>query len=133
MVRRKKEDDGATGGIVEQPDFERGIKIIRNDLNPLAERSAKVRGDQSAAWKQIEKDCHLNKKAAKQYHALERTDPELRDDWFRTFIGLCKAGGIGPTRDLVDAAEGTNDGDMIIPFVKAVAPTLATLDGAAAH
>ena len=96
---------GAANDQVEQvmtPDFERGLNILRSDLNPLTEESAKIRGDQSAAWKMIEKDCHLNKKGAKFVHSLMRMDPEIRDDVLRTVYGLMKAAKIGISRDLVD-------------------------------
>jgi hypothetical protein len=43
------------------PDFQRMKRIFLHDLRGLEERSAKVRGDQSNAWKTIEKDAHCNK------------------------------------------------------------------------
>ncbi len=131
MARPKKDEapppSGTVNGEVPQPDFKKGIRILTTDLNPLEEKSAKIRGDQSAAWKAIEKDCHLNKKAAKTFHGLLRSDPELRDDWFRTFQGLLEASGIGITRDLVDQAEG-NDDKPIIPVVERERPKLVTVD-----
>ena len=91
---------------VPKPDFDRAIKILKTDLNPLTENSAKIRGDQAAAWKMIEKDCHCNKKAMKAVHTLIRMDPELRDDYLRTLYGGMKAAGIGISEDLVDQMEG---------------------------
>jgi len=126
-----KEDDmttaneGTVNGEVPKPDFERAIKIIRNDLNPLAEESAKTRGDQSAAWKTIEKDCHCNKKAMKQVHALMRMDPELRDDYLRTLYGGMQAAGIGITNDLVDQMGGDDAPKM--PVAERAKPKLATV------
>lgn len=122
----KKDDGPQNGGALPTPDFDKALRVINHDLNPLTEESAKVRGDQAAAWKIIEKDCHCNKKAAKAFHALKRMDPELRDDWFRTFRGLLNASGIGISRDLVDEAEGADEAP-IIPTVDRVAPTLATV------
>lgn len=127
---RKSEDERKSGTItaeVPKPDFERGIRVLTADLNPLTEKSAKIRGDQAAAWKVIESECHLNKKAAKQFHALMRMDQELRDDWFRTFQGLLETSGIGITRDLVDQAEGTEQ-KPIVPVVDKAVPELATLN-----
>lgn len=100
----KKKDDEVE--IVEKPDFDRAIKILKGDLNPLTEEGAKIRGDQAAAWKAIEKDCHCNKKAMKTVHALMRMDPELRDDYLRTLYGGMEAAGIGISEDLVDQMEG---------------------------
>jgi hypothetical protein len=126
-----KEDDmstpneGTVNGEIPKPDFDRAIAIIRNDLNPLSEESAKTRGDQSAAWKTIEKDCHCNKKAMKQVHSLMRMDPELRDDFLRTFYGGMHAAGIGVTQDLVDQMGG--DAPPSMPVVERARPKLATI------
>lgn len=123
----KKDEGPQNGGEIPKPDFERAIKVITNDLNPLLERSAKVRGDQAAGWKVIEDDCHCNKKAAKHFHALMRMDPELRDDYFRTMRGLLEASGMGISRDLVDDAEGKEEAP-VIPVVDKARPELATVN-----
>lgn len=123
----KKDDGPQNGGAITPPDFEKALKVITNDLNPLIERSAKVRGDQAAAWKVIEDDCHCNKKAAKDFHKLMRMDPELRDDYFRTLSGLLELSGIGISRDLVDQAEG-GEAKPVIPVVDKKRPELATVN-----
>lgn len=122
----KKDDGPQNGGEIIKPDFERAIKVITNDLNPLLEKSAKVRGDQAAGWKVIEDDCHCNKKAAKDFHKLLRMDPELRDDYFRTLRGLLDVSGLGISRDLVDEAEG-KEASPVIPTVDRTRPELATV------
>ncbi|PQM29420.1 hypothetical protein CVO77_00330 [Sphingopyxis lindanitolerans] len=122
-----KDDGPQNGGEIIKPDFERAIKVITNDLNPLLEKSAKVRGDQAAGWKVIEDDCHCNKKAAKHFHALMRMDPELRDDYFRTLRGLLDVSGLGISRDLVDEAEG-KEASPVIPVVDKSRPELATVN-----
>lgn len=123
----KKDDGPQNGGEIIKPDFERAIKVITNDLNPLLEKSAKVRGDQAAGWKVIEDDCHCNKKAAKDFHKLLRMDPELRDDYFRTLRGLLDVSGLGISRDLVDEAEG-KEAAPVIPVVDKSRPELATVN-----
>ena len=123
----KKDDGPQNGGEIIKPDFERAIKVITNDLNPLLEKSAKVRGDQAAGWKVIEDDCHCNKKAAKDFHKLHRMDPELRDDYFRTLRGLLDVSGLGISRDLVDEAEG-KEAAPVIPVVDKSRPELATVN-----
>lgn len=122
-----KKEQGDNGGALPTPDFERAIKVITNDLNPLLEKSAKVRGDQAAGRKVIEDDCHCNKKAAKDFHKLLRMDPELRDDYFRTLRGLLDVSGLGISRDLVDEAEG-KDASPVIPVVDKSRPELATVN-----
>jgi hypothetical protein len=88
-----------------KPDFERAIRIMLNDVKPAEEKNASSRGDLSAAWKAIEDDCHVNKKAAKLFAKLRGMSEETRDDFLRSLYGLMKLGGIGISRDLVDAME----------------------------
>lgn len=124
MARNAKRKDDEVE-IVEKPDFERAIKILKADLNPLTEEGAKVRGDQAAAWKMIEKDCHCNKKAMKTVHSLMRMDPELRDDYLRTLYGGMEAAGIGISEDLVDQMSDSEVPKM--PTAKKAPVELVTL------
>lgn len=125
MARGKKAADKPINGEVPQPDFERAINVLKADLNPLTEEGAKIRGDQAAAWKIIEKDCHCNKKAMKALHGLMRMDPELRDDYLRTLYGGMQAAGIGISQDMVDKAEGKIPPSM--PIAEKSRPQLATV------
>ena len=125
MPRGKKVAEAPINGEVPAPDFERAIKVLKADLNPLTEEAAKTRGEQAAAWKIIEKDCHCNKKAMKQLHGLMRMDPELRDDYLRTLYGGMKAAGIGISQDMVDRMEGTVPPSM--PVQERSRPALATV------
>lgn len=109
MARTAKQEEAHE---IPKPDFDRAIKILKKDLNPLTEESAKVRGDQAAAWKMIEKDCNCNKKAMKAVHSLMRMDPELRDDYLRTFYGAMEAADIGISEDMVDRMEGNETPSM---------------------
>src|SRR5947209_1547386 len=56
-----KEEDMPKHDQVEEvftPDFELMKRIFNNDLKPADEKTAKARGDLSAAWGAIEKDAH---------------------------------------------------------------------------
>ena len=115
MARPKKSD----GPIVEQimaPDFDKMKRIFFNDLKPADEKNAKTRGDLSAAWGAIEKDCHCNKRAAKLLFKLNGESEETRDDFLRTLYGGMQALGIGISRDLVDAMGG--DDAPAMPLVE---------------
>jgi hypothetical protein len=90
---------------VKTPDFAKALRIIRNDVRPAEELSAAERGKLSGAWKAVEKDCHLNKPAAKLVAKLLEMSDETRDDFLRTQYGLMTEAGIGISRDLVDLAE----------------------------
>lgn len=111
--------DPAKASNVEQvhaPDFEKMKRIFLHDLKPADEKTAKARGDLSAAWGSIEKDCHCNKRAAKLLFKLNGESEETRDDFLRTLYGGMKALGIGISADLVDKM---NDAD---------APTMPMVD-----
>ncbi len=99
MARRKKDDDVQE---IKKPDFKRAIRVMRNDIEPELESNAESRGNLSAAWKVVEKECHVNKAAAKDFNKLRTMSEEKRDDYLRSLYGLMKEGGVGISRDLVD-------------------------------
>ncbi len=101
-MARGKNTDGAIVGQIMAPDFAKMKRIFINDLKPADEKSAKSRGDLSAAWGAIEKDAHCNKRAAKLLFKLNGESEETRDDFLRTLYGGMQALGIGISRDLVD-------------------------------
>lgn len=115
---------------VHAPDFAKMKRIFLTDLKPADEKSAKARGDLSAAWGVIEKDCHCNKRAAKLLFKLNGESEETRDDFLRTLYGGMKALGIGISQDLVDKMNDEDAPEM--PVVDQSggmgADNLATLD-----
>lgn len=124
--RKKKDEAAPVASIeVETPDFQRAISVLASSITPSEEEGASIRGDLSAAWKVIEKDCHVNKAAAKHYHSLARMSPEKRDDYLRSLYGLMQAGGIGISQDLVDQMGGEAAPEM--PVADSKVPELATL------
>lgn len=126
-MARKKKDEPQNGGAVAKPDFKRALSLMVTDLKPAAEESAKIRGDQSAAWKTIEKDCHLNKKGAKFFFALRGMSQELRDDVLRTLYGLMREGNVGISEDLVSLMD-ENGEDRDMPIQKRAPEPLVTLN-----
>lgn len=105
MARQAKPEAEEQATEIQPPDFEKALRILSNDVRPAEEKNAGSRGDLSAAWKAIEDDCHCNKPAAKAFYKLQGMSEEKRDDYLRTLYGLMQAGGIGISRDLVDAME----------------------------
>lgn len=97
---------------VHAPDFAKMKRIFLTDLKPAEEKNAKSRGDLSAAWGAIEKDCHCNKRAAKLLFHLNNESEETRDDFLRTLYGGMKALGIGISQDLVDKMSGEDAPEM---------------------
>lgn len=123
----------ANGGAVKQPDFVAAIRVLRGDVNPSVEESAKIRGDLSAAWKAIEKDHNCNKKGAKFVHSLMRMDVQVRDDVLRTVYGMMKAAEIGISEDLVSLMSDDDVTTMpITPIKDSIVKARAHLGGAGA-
>lgn len=93
---------GAVSGELVKPDLKKMKSIFLRDLKPAGEQAAKIRGDQSTAWKSVEQDCHCNKRAAKQLLKLMGESEETREDFLRTFLpGLVEL-NLMPEEDLVD-------------------------------
>lgn len=95
-------NDTAKVTEVVAPDFAKMKRIFLNDIKPADEKNAKTRGDLSAAWKAVEDDCHVNKRAAKLLFRLHNESEEARDEFLRSLYGGMKALGIGISQDLVD-------------------------------
>jgi hypothetical protein len=99
------------------PDFQLAAKIIAEAIDSTAERRSKMNGDLSAAWKRVEDEAHVNKKAAKDARAISRMSDETQSDYLRSLFGLMGVLGIGIRRDLVDLAEGAPG--LMIPLKNA--------------
>lgn len=105
----------AEGHNSKKLDFDGAAKIMKSDLATLRDRGAKVRGDQSAAWKKIE-EMGLNKRATKAVFGLQDQSAAEVSDYLRTFIGLLNPLGLGIIRDMVDVAENQNA--ISIPLIE---------------
>lgn len=125
----KPESDEVTE--IYQPDYERAIRVLSNDVHPQQEKNATSRGELSAAWKVIEDDCHVNKSAAKTYFKLTGMSDEKRDDFLRSLYGLMKTGNMGISADLVDRM---GDGEApAMPIAETAHEGLATLQPELTH
>lgn len=102
---------------VQAPDFDKMKRIFTHDIRPATETNSKTRGDLSAAWKVLEDECHLNKRAAKLLYRLSGESEEMRDDFLRTLYGGMKVLGIGISQDLVDRMEGGESPTMPVTAV----------------
>lgn len=105
---------GETKGHNRKLDFDKAATIMKTQIAALDDKGAKIRGDQSAAWKKIE-DLGVNKKAAKAVRALMGQSPSTVSDYLRTFIGLLNPLGLGILRDMVDDAEGKTS--IAVPLI----------------
>jgi hypothetical protein len=105
MAKTARKESEEVSDVI-KPDFEKAMNIIRRDIRPNEEEGATVRGNASGYWKAIDKDCHVNKAAAKLVMKLMGQTEEARDDFLRSMYGMMLAANIGISADLVDAAEG---------------------------
>jgi hypothetical protein len=133
MARRATRESEEQESIeIQKPDFERAIRVLNHDIKPTEEKNAESRGDLSAAWKIIADECHVNKSAAKAFHKLATASAEKKDDWLRSFYGLCQAAGLGISADLVDRM-GQDGEAPEMPIVEPAHEGLATLQPELTH
>ncbi|MEA3044554.1 MAG: hypothetical protein QOH47_2392 [Sphingomonadales bacterium] len=109
------------------PDFQRAVKIFRQDIKPANEKSGEHAQAASTAYKAIKKECHVNTRAAKFVFQLVGESEEKRNDVLRSFRGLLREMNIGITDDLVSRAEGEDAGAAIIPLAERQTPELVTV------
>lgn len=122
----KKDDGPQNGGEIEQPDFDRAARLLKNDVKPAEEKVGEHAQVMSTAYKAIKKECHVNPAAAKLAYKLSRQSEEKTDDFLRSLQGMFAALNVGITRDLVDEAEGA-EATPIIPTKAKENLELATL------
>lgn len=112
---------------VKQPDFERAVRIYRQDIKPAVEKSGEHAQLASTGYKAIKKECRVNTRAARFVFGLERESEEKRNDVLRSLRGMLAAMNIGITDDLVSQAENEDGDAPIVPTAEARRPQLATV------
>jgi sRNA-binding protein len=84
------------------PDFKRAVSLYRTDIKPAQAKVGEYAQEQSTAYKEIKKACHVHPGAAKLAFKLDDMEPAKRDDYLRSLYGLMKELKIGISQDLVD-------------------------------
>lgn len=112
---------------VQKPDFEKAVRIFRQDIKPAVEAAGERSQEASTGYKAIKKDCRVNTRAAKFVFKLAGESEEKRNDVLRSVRGLLGAMNIGITDDLVSEAEGEDTGAAIVPTAKGETLEPATL------
>jgi hypothetical protein len=126
MARPKKQaDDGVEE--IGKPDFDRAIRIYRQDIKPAQSKVGEFAQEQSTAYKEIKKGCNIHPGAAKLAFKLDQMEDARREDFLRSLSGLMKALNIGVSADLVDQAEGESLGD-VIPVVESTRPAMMAVN-----
>ncbi|PZU59812.1 MAG: hypothetical protein DI547_04875 [Sphingobium sp.] len=101
MARNAKKKDDEVKEIV-KPDFDRAVRIYREDIKPAQAKVGEYAQEQSTAYKELKKGCHLDPAAAKMAFKLDQMEDHKRDDYLRTLYGLMDKLNIGISADLVD-------------------------------
>lgn len=99
------EPNGGEGHNSKKIDFVAAARIMKSEIGPLLDASAKSRGDISAAKKRLE-DIGVNKRGAAFIQGLLKASPATTSDILRTVVGLLEPCKLGILRDMVDEAEG---------------------------
>lgn len=114
---------------VHAPDFKKAVRIYRNDIKPVQSKVGEYAQEQSTAFKELKKLCHIQPGAAKLAFRLDGMEESKRDDFLRSLNGLLKELNIFMPRDLADIAEGKSDGATnVVPFGERAGAALATLE-----
>jgi len=104
---------------IKAPDFERAVRIFRQDIKPAVESAGEAAQEASTGYKEIKNECHVNTRAAKFVFKLASESEEKRNDILRSLRGLLGAMQIGITDDLVSLAESETPDAPIVPTAAA--------------
>ena len=126
---RKKKDDAVPVAVIEVsgPNYEGTVSGLSNEVLPLEEDSARIRGELSALHKKFEKEFGVNKYAVKIFHRLKRMSDDMRNDTLRSLKGLMQEDRMGLPSDLVDQMN-TDDDTSVIPTVERSIPKLMSIN-----
>lgn len=113
-------------GEVAQKDFAGAVRAYRNDIKPAISKVGEFSQEVSTAYKHIKKNCHIQSGAAKLAFKLDGMEEAKRDDFLRSFNGLCKELNIRMPRDMVDDAEG-KPVEPIVPVAESQKPGLVVV------
>lgn len=114
MARKPKQNDNEK---MAEPDFDAAAKLLNSAISNSNDAKQKALGDLSAAWKRIEDNFNVNKKAAKDILKIASMSGGTQQDYWRSFFGMMRAMGLGVASDLVDKMQGI-DG-LIVPVIAA--------------
>lgn len=113
-------------GEVAQKDFAGAVRAYRNDIKPAISKVGEFSQEVSTAYKHIKKNCHIQSGAAKLAFKLDDMEESKRDDFLRSFNGLCKELNIRMPRDMVEDAEG-KPVEPIVPVAESQKPGLVVV------
>lgn len=104
--------------IIAKPDFERAVRIYKQDIRPAQAKVGEYAQEQSTAYKEIKKGCNVHPGAAKLAFKLDTMEDTKRDDFLRSLWGLMSELNIGISADLVDQMGDGEAPDMPVAAAK---------------
>lgn len=106
MARKATAENAEKPAPGSNVDYAKALKILEK-IDSLKGDLRETQGELSGVWEGIEKDCGVNKAAAKVFlDKIHKPAEDRRNDFLRSLLGLLKASGIQLGADLVDAAQG---------------------------
>lgn len=124
MARNAKKKDDVE--VIAKPDFERAVRIYKQDIRPAQAKVGEYAQEQSTAYKEIKKACNIVPGAAKLAFKLNEMEDVKRDDFLRSLYGLMQELGIGISQDLVDQMGDGDAPEMPVMAAKPVAELVTT-------
>ncbi len=100
------------GNDMRPANFRGAVQRLRT-IKPKKERIAGINGEIGGIYDAVE-GFKVNKKAARIFLTLDGLEPDEQQDIFRSLTGLIDAAG-WEKGDLVDQAEGADDGKIVTP------------------
>jgi len=101
MARKADKDSVRISG--ELPDYEKGIKMLRDSVKTRKLRISGIQGEIAGVWDQLEK-MGINKEGARIFLKLDDMQPAIRDDVLRT-IQLMADASDWDKGDMIDQAQ----------------------------
>jgi hypothetical protein len=115
------------GGDAEAPDFDKAVRLYRNDIKPAKSRASEFMQEASTAYKAVKKDALVHPGAAKAAFALAEMEYDKQQEWLRSFRGTLQALNIGIEADLFDGLDEAAPGSNVVPLKKPEAVELVTV------
>lgn len=101
-----KDSSSKAGHNSKNVDWAKAAALLTGKIAGIDEKTAKLRGDMSAAKNQLE-EMGVNKRGANFVASLHKAGTATASDILRTVVMLCNELDIGITKDMVDDAEGS--------------------------
>ncbi len=115
------------GGDTPKSDFDKAVRLYKQDIKPAKSRASEFMQEASTAYKAVKKDALVHPGAAKAAFALVEMEYDKQQEWLRSFQGTLEALGIGIEADLFDGVDAAAPKSNVVPLKKPETVELVTL------